>query len=151
MVDRARRRFVNWFLGTAVGALVASVLYPVVRFVSPPEVPESSTNQVEAGRVNDPEFVRSGFKIVRFGNEPVIVLQAGERDFRAFSATCTHLDCIVEFRRAERVIWCNCHDGAYDLTGKNIAGPPPRPLPSFQVHLVESDRGQPPSVVVERS
>ena len=47
--DTSRRRFLNWFLGTSSGALLASIFYPVLRFISPPEVPEASTNQVEAG------------------------------------------------------------------------------------------------------
>ncbi|HVS01870.1 MAG TPA: ubiquinol-cytochrome c reductase iron-sulfur subunit [Thermoanaerobaculia bacterium] len=150
MVDRTRRRFVNWFLGTTVGGLTAAVVYPVFRFVSPPDVPEATTHQVEVGSINDPELLEKGYKIVRFGNEPVIVLKAAENDYRAFAATCTHLDCIVEYRQNDRVIWCNCHDGQYDLTGRNVAGPPPRPLESFKVHLVQKS-GEAPALVVERA
>jgi Rieske Fe-S protein len=32
-------------------------------------------------------------------------------------------------------IWCACHNGRYDLTGKNVAGPPPRPLEAFDVSV----------------
>ena len=81
------RRFVNWFLGSSAGALVASIFYPVFRFLSPPEVPESTTHQVEAGPTNDPELVEKGFKIVRFGNEPVLLVRVAEDDYRAFAAT----------------------------------------------------------------
>ncbi len=147
----SRRRVVNWFLGSAVGALLAAVVYPVLRFLNPPETAEASAHEVEAGPVNDPAFVEKGFKIVSFGAEPVIVLRAGEGDFRAFSATCTHLSCIVEFRKDKDLIWCNCHNGAFDLQGKNVAGPPPRPLDTFRVHLVAKGTGQPDAVVVSRS
>jgi cytochrome b6-f complex iron-sulfur subunit len=103
--DRSRRRFINWFLGTSVGALAASTLYPVVRFVSPPEVPEAATNQVQAGSTDDPEMLEKGFKIVRFGYEPVILIRVSDSDFRAFAGTCTHLDCIAirstSFREAQ--------------------------------------------------
>ena len=129
---------------------MASVLYPVVRFVSPPRVPEASTNQVEAGVVNDPEFMDKGFKIVRFGSDPVIVIRAGENDFRALSATCTHLDCIVEYQKAQNRIWCNCHNGQYDLAGRNVGGPPPRPLTAFKVDLVSRGESQPSTIVVSR-
>ena len=145
-----RRRFLNWLLGTSGGALAASALYPVVRFISPPRVPEASTNQVNAGPANDPELLEKGFKIVRFGNDPVILVDAGGGDYRAFAATCTHLDCIVEFRQTEQLIWCNCHDGVYDLTGRNIAGPPPRPLAAYTVHRVGRGAGQAASLVVEK-
>jgi len=145
-----RRRFLNWFLGTTIGALCASVLYPISRFISPPDVPESTTNQVDAGPINDPDLLEKGFKILRFGTEPVILIKAGEGDYRAFSATCTHLQCIVTFRKAQHVIWCNCHNGEYDLNGRNIAGPPPRPLTPYAVHVVQRE-GQPATLVVERA
>lgn len=136
-----RRRFVHWFLGTSAGALLVSVLYPIVRYVSPPRLPEAGTAQVDAGATDDPEFREKGFKIVRFGADPVIVVRAAENDYRAFSATCTHLDCIVGFQKERDRIWCNCHGGAYDLTGRNVAGPPPRPLTPFQVNLVKKSEG----------
>ena len=150
MTRLSRRRILNWFLGTTAGAFVASVLYPVVRFVSPPEVPESTANEVDAGPVNDPDLLEKGFKIVRFGQEPVIVLAVAEGEYRAFSATCTHLDCIVEYRKERRLIWCNCHDGVYDLNGRNIGGPPPRPLQAYEVHVVDRGGSQPTGLVVSK-
>jgi len=148
--DRGRRSFLSWFLGSSTGALLVSVFYPVLRFVSPPRVPEAATNQVEAGSTRDPEFIEKGFKIVRFGAEPVIVVRVAENEFRAFSATCTHLDCIVEFRKDQGKIWCNCHDGQYDLEGRNVGGPPPRPLTPYQVHVVEKGPEQPGTLVVAK-
>jgi cytochrome b6-f complex iron-sulfur subunit len=146
-----RRRFLNWFLGTAVGALFATIAYPVIRFLSPPEVAEASANEVDAGPINDPAFLQDGFKIVSFGVDPVIVIRADEGDFRAFSATCTHLSCIVGYRQKERLIWCNCHNGHFDLQGNVVGGPPPRPLARYDVHLVTKSAGQPENVVVSRS
>jgi cytochrome b6-f complex iron-sulfur subunit len=147
----SRRKFLNWLLGSSVGALVLATLYPVVRFLSPPRVPEATTDRVDAGPVNDPELMTAGFKILRFGSEPVILIRVGDADFRAFSATCTHLGCTVTYRAEKRLIWCWCHNGVYDLTGKNIAGPPPRPLTPFVVHEVPAEAGEPPALVVEKA
>ncbi len=146
-----RRSFLDRFLGTSAGALLLSIAYPIARYLSPPHVPEASTHQVEAGATNDLEFLEKGYKIVRFGEEPVIVIRLSETDFRAFLATCTHLDCIVEYRRPERLIWCNCHNGVYDLMGRNIAGPPPRPLDRFDARVVAGGSGRQPVVVVSRT
>ncbi|MFO7653677.1 MAG: ubiquinol-cytochrome c reductase iron-sulfur subunit [Candidatus Krumholzibacteriia bacterium] len=142
-----RRRFLKWFLGTSLGALAAAVLYPVLRYLQVPEDVEASVDQMEAGPVNAPEFVDSGYKIIRFGNEPVIVIRVAADDFRAFAGTCTHLDCIVEFQRDRERIWCNCHNGIYNLRGQVVSGPPPRPLDSFDVHLTGD---APQTVVVSR-
>jgi len=144
------RRFINWMLGTSSGALLLSVFYPVARYVSPPDIPEASTNQVEAGPTNDPELLERGFKIVRFGNEPVILIRVSDTDFRAFAGTCTHLDCIVEYQKNEERIWCNCHNGEYSMQGDVVAGPPPHALEPFKVDLVSKGSGQPQTIVVSR-
>lgn len=150
--NHGRRNFINWFLGTSVGGLVLFILYPVLRFMSPPDVPEATTNQVEAGLTSDPDLVAGGFKIVRFGSEPVILIRIAEGDeFRAFSATCTHLDCVVEFHEDHQRIWCNCHNGEYDLHGINVGGPPPRPLEPYEVHLVSNGPDRPASIVISRA
>jgi Rieske Fe-S protein len=151
MPEMGRRRFLNWFLASSAGAFLASVLYPILRFISPPRIPESTAAQVEAGLTSDPELVEKGFKIVRFGAEPVILIRVSDTDYRAFAATCTHLDCIVEYRKGNQMVWCNCHNGQYDLTGRNVAGPPPRPLTAYRVHLASKGSGQPATLVVAKA
>ncbi len=151
MAETGRRSFINWFLGTSFGALAVSTCYPIFRFMSPPDVPEATTDEVEAGPTNDPDLMEKGYKIVRFGAEPVILVKVSDTEFKAFAGTCTHLDCIVEYRNAEQVLWCNCHNGAYDLTGSVVGGPPPKPLETFDVHVVEKGSGQPGTVIVKRS
>jgi len=127
------------------------VIYPALRFLSPPHVAEANTDQVEAGMTNDPDLLERGYKIVRFGVTPVILVRVSEGDFRAFAATCTHLDCIVEFQPEQKRIFCNCHNGEYDLNGINVGGPPPRPLAPYQVNVDSRGPGQPGIIVVSRT
>jgi Rieske Fe-S protein len=145
-----RRTILNWFLGTSIGALLVSVIYPVMRYMTPPKITEAATNQIEAGEVNDPQLLERGYKIVRFGAEPVILVKAADNDFRAFSATCTHLDCIVGFQKEQTRIYCNCHGGCYDLQGRNVSGPPPRPLTPYKVNVVSKGSG-PGLIVVSKA
>ncbi|MEX2116118.1 MAG: Rieske (2Fe-2S) protein, partial [Bacteroidota bacterium] len=72
-------------------------------------------------------------QIVKFGTKPVILIRTASGELRAFDATCTHLDCTVQYRSDMGVIWCACHNGKYDLNGRNVAGPPPRPLEPYRV------------------
>lgn len=146
-----RRRFLNGFMATAAAGLAAAVIYPVLRFLSPPEQAEAATREVDAGPTNDPAFLEKGYKIVQFGADPVIVVRVSDTEFRAFTATCTHLACIVEYRKSQQAIWCNCHNGHFDLQGRVVAGPPPRPLTALDVHLVAKGAGAPATVVVSRS
>ncbi len=99
----------------------------------PPRVVESSASSVVAGK--KAELKPNTGKIFKFGNKPGILLQTPAGEYRAFSAICTHLDCTVQYREEEKLIWCACHNGRYDLTGKNISGPPPRPLEEFKVNV----------------
>ena len=112
---------------------------------------EAATDEVEAGPTNDPELMDKGFKIVRFGADPVILVKVSDNEFRAFAATCTHLDCIVEYRNKEQKLWCNCHNGAYDLNGVVTGGPPPKPLTAYNVHVVQKGSGQPGTVVIAKA
>ena len=93
---QSRRGFLNWFLGTSLGAMCVSIIYPVVRYLSPPEVPEAPTSRVVAGRVGD--LKPNEWKIFRFGSVPGILIRTGEGGYRALSATCTHLTCTVQYR-----------------------------------------------------
>ena len=91
----------------------------------------------KAGKVSAIE--KDSGMIVRFGNKPVILIRGADGDFRALSATCTHLDCTVQYRKDMGLIWCACHNGRYDLNGRNIAGPPPRPLEEYRVIVQDDD------------
>jgi cytochrome b6-f complex iron-sulfur subunit len=128
-----RRRFLNWFLGTSIGAMCASIIYPVARYISPPDVPEAQTSRAVAGR--DGDLHPNEGKIFRFGDRPALLVRLEDGSYRAFEATCTHLNCTVQYRDDLKQIWCACHNGIYDLHGINVSGPPPRPLAEYQVNI----------------
>ena len=131
----SRRGFINWFLGSTVGAFLLSVLYPLSRYLVPPEVGESTAGTVTLSDVK-PDSVKSNTgQIFKFGSRPGILIRTPAGDLRAFSAVCTHLNCTVQYRPDLTQIWCACHNGHYDLNGKNVSGPPPRPLDPFAVNV----------------
>ena len=131
-----KRDFLKYVLGGGLLAWAVSVIYPLVEYLKPPKQAEVEVTSVKAGKLSTME--KDSGTIVRFGNRPVILLRTASGDLRAFSATCTHLDCTVQYRKDLGVIWCACHNGKYDLNGRNIAGPPPRPLEEFRV-VVQGD------------
>ncbi len=68
-----------------------------------------------------------------------LLIRLAEDELVAFSQKCTHLSCAVVPRVSEGVLHCPCHEGYFDIrTGVNIAGPPPRPLPSVEL-AIEGD------------
>jgi nitrite reductase/ring-hydroxylating ferredoxin subunit len=69
-----------------------------------------------------------------------LLVRTGERAVVAYSQSCTHLSCAVVPRVREGVLHCPCHEGYFDLyTGRNIAGPPPRPLPRIAIEIDGDD------------
>lgn len=131
--ENGKRDFLKYLLGGSLIAWVASILYPLFAYLKPPKQAEVEVSSVKVGKLAQIE--KDSGTIVRFGNKPVILVRTATGDLRAFSATCTHLDCTVQYRKDFGAIWCACHNGRYDLNGRNIAGPPPRPLDEYRVVL----------------
>jgi Rieske Fe-S protein len=103
----------------------------------PPERADLGSDTVVAAKVG--ELKPNSGKIFRFGSRPGLLILTANGEYRALSATCTHLDCTVQYRADLHQVWCACHNGLYDLNGRNIAGPPPRPLESYQVRVQGED------------
>lgn len=131
-----RRNFLKYLLSGGLLSLGAAILYPLISYLKPPKQSEVEESVVLAGKVSDIE--KGSGKIIKFGNKPVLVIKTPDDKLKAFEATCTHLDCTVQYRNDMGLIWCACHNGKYDLNGRNIAGPPPRPLDEFRV-IIKGD------------
>jgi len=128
-----RRRAVNLLLRSGIFASLASFLYPVVRFLRPPRIPEAPVNEITVAGAS--AIAPNSARIVKFAARPVLLIRVSESEWRAFGATCTHLDCTVQYRSESQQIWCACHNGFYDLNGRVVAGPPPRPLEEYVVRV----------------
>lgn len=132
-----RRTFINTILGLGGLTTTGSILYPIFSFLNPPKINEPKVSSIKAG--NAAEFEINSAKIVKFGRKPLIVIRKEDGNFSALSATCTHLDCIVQYRKDTKQIICACHNGKYDLKGRNVSGPPPRPLEEYAVQIVNDE------------
>lgn len=132
-----RRRFVEVLLGGGIFASILSFIYPVLRYLVPPAVSNLGEDEIVACKVGD--LKPNSSKIFRFGTRPGLLLMTAAGEYRALSAVCTHLGCTVQYRGDTHQIWCACHNGLYDLNGRNVSGPPPRPLEDFVVHVRGSE------------
>jgi cytochrome b6-f complex iron-sulfur subunit len=134
---RPRRDFLSYLLGFGFIGWLGAVIYPIFQYLKPPQVVEQfDVSNIKIGKVE--EVANNSSKMFKVGNKPGILIRTQEGEFRAFSAVCTHLDCTVQFKKEENVIWCACHNGKYDLNGKNISGPPPAPLARYNV-MIQKD------------
>ena len=132
-----RRNFLNKILKGGFFAWLLAILYPIFNYLEPPKAKELKISQLNIGKSED--MAKDSGKIVKFGNKPVIVIRKSDGEYIAFSAVCTHLSCLVQYRKDFGQIYCACHNGKYDLNGKNISGPPPSPLDKYNVAIKNDD------------
>jgi Rieske Fe-S protein len=70
-----------------------------------------------------------------FTAKQVVVTQPASGEFKAFSAVCTHMGCIVN-QISNGTIDCPCHGSQYSIkTGAVVGGPAPKPLPAKQIKV----------------
>ena len=121
-----RRHFLDLLLGASLLGWLVSVAYPIIRYLKP--LPQTGpTGPTRLTREEAAKLEQSKFVIVPVSGQRVIVLQSQEK-LLAFSAKCTHEGCTVTYQPGQSVLWCPCHDGRFDMNGRVLSGPPPRPL-----------------------
>lgn len=135
--DISRRDFVDNALWIGGIALVASVAYPISKYLVPPEQGEPDPVTINVGKVE--AFAVNTGTIFKMGTKPGLLIRTKEDEFHAFIAVCTHLSCTVQYRPDMGLIWCACHNGRFDLNGINVAGPPPRPLTTLRVDVKDGE------------
>lgn len=120
-----RRDFLGKF---AVGSLVGAgtMAFLGVIQLPLPKVLNEPPSKFKIGWPSD--FQLNTYKTIPGKN--VFVLRDRE-GFRALSAVCTHLGCIVS--QVEWGFTCPCHGSKFDRQGNVIGGPAPKPLEWLEV------------------
>lgn len=137
-MESSRREFIKKSIYGVLALLGLGFLVPGIRMISP--VSEREKQLAFFPLIAEEEIPRTGVKKAELlftaaGKERktrVFIVSAPDGP-TVFSATCSHLGCLVNYHKDKREFVCPCHGGRYDLTGKNIAGPPPAPLTRFPV------------------
>jgi len=123
---------------TAVGACyLAAIGYPVYRYLATPARNAAELASVSEVSIPAAQLPPAGSVLMfRFGVRPAMLIHHTDGTMVCFDAVCTHLGCTVQYQPEESRIFCACHGGVYDpVTGANVAGPPPTPLPPFNVEV----------------
>lgn len=134
-----RRGFLRSGIGIAGLIYVGAAAYPVYRYlVDPAEKAEAEAAVKEIELPGLDKLPAGSSMMFRFAGKPALLIHHEDGEWVAFNAVCTHLACTVEFQKDQKRIHCACHGGTYDMrTGKNIAGPPPRPLTKYNVEVLD--------------
>lgn len=139
-------RVVTTFIGSAIAAVIG---LPAIGYLIAPAVKvQKSEDWIPLGPLeNYPEGIPTPFSFVRVkengwektsNSYGVYVVRNGD-NVTAFSNVCTHLSCRVTWKEETKDFVCPCHDGHFDIQGKITAGPPPRPLDTYQAKIEEGN------------
>ncbi len=138
LVDRRRflKRVIKSFFGFV--GLVYIILTGL--FVYPKKVRKKQTHFF---RITSPENlprrgVRMFFVEVKTPQRQfitrVFIVRSGQQLY-ALSPVCSHLGCLVNWNYNKKEFQCPCHGGRYDIQGRVLGGPPPKPLTRLPLRI----------------
>lgn len=127
-----RRRLLGWLSRGFLALWAVGLAWLVAGFLKPPRSRESLGQRVV--KVGPESSLLPGqAQLVRHGREPIFVVRTAVGELIGVAAVCTHLHCVLDFDRSQNRLACPCHEGAFDLNGNVLGGPPPRPLRRYRV------------------
>jgi menaquinol-cytochrome c reductase iron-sulfur subunit len=133
-----RRKFFHRVTALAMAAIGAGLGLPLIGYVISPAFKRREQSWVDVGELeqlsaNMPkqlEYVttlRDGW-METTAHKAVWALKNGQDGVKVYSPLCPHLGCGFRWDDADRKFKCPCHGSVYDVDGRVLAGPAPRPL-----------------------
>ncbi len=121
------------------GTVLAGVALPVVLQAcgsGATPTPASATLEIDPAALKPGEPVEVPFTLPASGSSAAIsgsawLVKEADGSVVAFDPRCTHAKCAYAWKAAASRFECPCHQAAFDVTGKVLYGPPPRPLDRF--------------------
>ncbi len=137
--NMTRRVFFKSGVGLVGACYAGAVAYPIYRYLATPAKQSAALAAIKEVVIAAEQIPPAGTALrFAFGTRPALLIHLDDDSFVCFDAVCTHLGCTVEFQPEQKRIHCACHGGTYDIaTGKNVAGPPPKPLNKYQVEVAD--------------
>lgn len=147
-----RRSFLSRSLGWVTAAIASALGIPAVIAAVSPAFRKTSSQWSPIGRPGAPpgepdlategtplltsfaSIVQDAYVKPQLQHVPVFVLHRGE-DFIIYDVRCTHLGCPVNWDPRTQKFYSPCHGGVFDIEGRVLAGPPPRPLDRYEVKI----------------
>jgi menaquinol-cytochrome c reductase iron-sulfur subunit len=110
--------------------LLGYAVFPTLRKRDEPWAEVGPIGAIELNRPKELEVVRtlsSGWMKTNTIRS-VWAYQKPDGTAVVFSPICTHLGCGYRWSEGERKFLCPCHNSVFDLDGRVLGGPAPRPL-----------------------
>jgi cytochrome b6-f complex iron-sulfur subunit len=107
---------------------------PVAFFAKCMKAEEAGTRAISLDQVKKLQTI-GGSVLLKVEGSPVLFVRESEEKIRGVDPTCTHRKCTVEYNKKRNIFLCPCHGSQYDLEGKVLKGPAPKPLKNLDASL----------------
>jgi len=139
-MEHSRREFIKKALFGLFALLGLGALFAGLRALAPAGrrdkelawFPLATEDEVPRSGVKKAELV---YAVAGKERKARVFIVASADKLTVFSAVCSHLGCLVNYRKETREFVCPCHGGKYDISGRNIEGPPPAPLTNYPIEV----------------
>ncbi|MCX5811686.1 MAG: ubiquinol-cytochrome c reductase iron-sulfur subunit [Proteobacteria bacterium] len=126
-----RRTFLNTLFGGWLAAFFSGSVYALMQFAFPTLGKEPDFVVLNASDFID--IPLNSVKPFAWGGKVGLFFKKADGTATALKGLCTHMECNITYKQEDRKFYCACHEGWYDEDGKNIKGPPPKPLELFNI------------------
>lgn len=127
-----RREFCNFLFLTSSALFIGAAGFAGKSVIDARAERQFAPLKIEGSKVLEPGTALN----FRYPNEndSAILIRARDGKFYAYGQKCTHLSCPVYYSKANDRLECPCHEGGFDVhDGRNLYGPPPRPLDKIEI------------------
>jgi len=133
-----RRRFFEWVIAASSALIGLGLAFPLIGYViSPalrrrkqPWVNVAAAADLSTGVPKQLEYVatvQDGYHETKT-DKALWAVKQPNGEVTVFSPMCTHLGCGYHWDSAAQQFKCPCHGSVFDVSGRVVAGPAPRPL-----------------------
>ena len=134
----SRRRFFEWVIRASAGFIGLGLAIPLVGYVISPALKRRRQPWVDVAAVDElPTGVPSQLEYVATVQDgyhetktekAVWAVKQPDAQVTVFAPMCTHLGCGYHWDGTAQQFKCPCHGSVFDISGRVVAGPAPRPL-----------------------
>lgn len=133
-----RRRFFEWVIAASSALIGLGLAFPLIGYVISPAlrrrkqlwVNVAAAADLSTGVPKQLEYVatvQDGYHETKT-DKALWAVKQPNGEVTVFSPMCTHLGCGYHWDGAAQQFKCPCHGSVFDVTGRVVAGPAPRPL-----------------------
>ena len=127
-----RRGFLDLVIGVFSTITAAALAIPALLYLWP-AARGGASEDVE---VKDAAKLQPGQSTALQVRGKAVIVVREAAGYRAISAVCTHLGCLVKWEPQRKEFLCPCHAAVFDQNGAVVSGPAPGPLPAYRVKEV---------------